>query len=440
MTESFITKFASTADCVQTSDNSRIVNSEPETLNNPGKYILSDNAGVLDENQLSEAEAEIKTASEITGYNIGVVITDDIGSDKSDSAAVRLADEYYDEFFGEGTDGVLFLINNDTLFDVISTSGRCIAIYTSPRLNEIFSITDADLSNEDYYGAIESFCGFSIIYAFNESDEQTAATGDKPGLTVEYTADGMCAALYDPDNVLGTDTQTLINLLKSTSENVGYSICAAIVSDIGDDKSDRGVELFADELYDYICGKYTDGVLLLINNDTKYDYLTTSGSCIDLYTSIRTDELFDIITPIISDGDYTDAVTSFCLRAKNFGKTEDPYAERYYDDRSKEDKLSNIIEVLIPSLFIAALVFIIIVQCIKSSYAFKPSKGAKNYIWRSSLKFTEKSDTFLHSYTTRVNVSSSSGGHSSRSGHSHGGGGHHRSGGGRSHGGGGRHR
>lgn len=444
-----VTEQVSTADCVQNPDFSLIGNSEQETLHKFSKYILSDNAGVLDENQISEAESFIQITSEIVGYNIGVVITDDIGSDKSDSAAVRLADKYYDVFFGEGTDGVLFLINNDTQFDVISTSGRCIAMYTSPRLNEIFSVTDAELSNGNYYDAIESFCGFSIIYATNESDEQKVVTGEKQGLTVEYTADSICAALYDPDNVFGEDTQTLINLLKATSEEVGYNICAAVVSDVGADKSDQGVELFADELYDYICGKYTDGILLLINNDTKYDYLTTSGICIDLYTSKRIDELFDIITPIISDGDYTDAITGFCLRAKNLGKTEDPYAERYYDDRyaeryyddrSGEDKLSYIIVSFISALIVAALVFIIIVQCVKSSYAFRPSKGAKNYIWRSSLKFTEKSDNFLHSYTTRVSVSTSSGGHRSGGGHSHGGGGHHRSGGGRSHGGGGRHR
>lgn len=431
----------STGTCIQTPAVSRIEDFEPGTLHTMNAYILSDNAGVLDNEQRAEAIDGIRAASEIAGYNIGVVITADVGSDKSDSAVVRLADEYYDGFFGEGTDGVLFLINNDTKYDVISTSGKCISLYTSSRLNEIFDVTDAKLSNGNYFEAIESFCGLTMVYATNDPNERDVSTGDRPGLTVEYTAGGTRAVLYDPDGVLDTQTESLVSLLSAASEDAGYNVCAAVVSDVGSDKSDRGVELFADVLYDRFCGKYTDGVLLLINNDTNYDYLTTSGSCIGLYTSRRIDSLFDAITPIISRGDYSEAITSFCSLVKNVGETEETYTERYYEhDYDNEIDPFDMIEAIMPVLIFSVIIFIVIVQCVKSAYTLKSNKGAKDYIWRSSLKFREKSDTFLHAYTTTTHVGSSSRGHRSGGGRSHGGGGHHRSGGGRSHGGGGRHR
>lgn len=429
----------STGDCVQTPAVSRVEDFATGTLSTLDTYILSDNAGVFDTARRLEVIDAIRAASEIAGYNIGVVITADVGSDKSDSAVVRLSDEYYDGFFGEGTDGVLFLINDDTKYDVISTSGRCIELYTSSRLNEIFDNTDAEISDGDYFGAIQSFCGFAMIYGTNDPTEHEISTGDRPGLIVEYNADDTCGVLYDPDGVLDHEKDSLSELLRAASEEVGYNVCAAVVSDVGSDKSDRGVELFADDLYDSFCGRYTDGILLLINNDTNYDYLTTSGSCIDLYTSWRIDDLFDEITPIISRGDHSEAITSFCVRVRNLGESEDPYTERYYKD-SDEVNLFDIVEAILPVIIFSVIIFFVIVRCVENNYTLKPNRGAKDYIWRSSLSFSEKSDKFLHAYTTTAHVGSSSKGHRSGGGHSHGGGGHHRSGGGRSHGGGGRHR
>lgn len=433
----------STGTCIETPAISRIEDFEAGTLHTLNTYILSDNAGVFDQDQRSEAMDSIQSASELAGFNVGVVITDDVGSDKSNKAVVRLADKYYDGFFGENTDGVLLLINNDTNYDVISTSGRCIQLYTSSRLNEVFDIIDVEISSGDFLGAVQSFCGYAAVYAANDPTEHEISTGDKLGLTVEYTKSGTRAVLYDPESLLVSQTESLMSLLSSASEEVGYNVCAAVVSDVGSDKSDRGVELFADDLYDRFCGKYTDGILLLINNDTNYDYLTTSGSCIELYTSRRIDGLFDVITPIISRGDYSGAITSFCTQVKNAEKTEETYTERYYEDDYSDDVIPfEAIEAIFPVLVFSVIIFIVIVQCVKNAYTLRPNKGAKDYIWRSSLKFSEKSDTFLHAYTTTTHVSSSkshrSGGH--HSGHSHGGGGHHRSGGGRSHGGGGRHR
>ena len=114
----------STGTCIETPAISRIEDFEAGTLHTLNTYILSDNAGVFDQDQRSEAMDSIQSASELAGFNVGVVITDNVGSDKSNKAVVRLADKYYDGFFGENTDGVLLLINNDTNYDVISTSGR----------------------------------------------------------------------------------------------------------------------------------------------------------------------------------------------------------------------------------------------------------------------------------------------------------------------------
>ncbi len=387
-------------------------------------YILNDKAGVLTEEQLTAALDTLGETSENVGYNIGVVITADIGSDKSDDAAERLADEYYDSFFGVGTDGVLFLVNDDTKADVISTSGRCIELYTSARLNEIFDMTDDALISGDYAGAVEVFCAYAKYMVGSEADTQVREN----------------AQLYDPDEVIDpADRDVLFKTMQETAEKLGYNIGAAIVSDIGSDKSDSAVEKYADDLYEEYFGAYTNGVLLLINNDTNYDYLSTSGSCIEVFTSGRIDELFDVITPIIIDKNYGAAITGLCSYCTNLGEPDDPYEERYYYDYD-EANLFDLFVGLVVAVFIAAITFAISVSVIKAPYKLTPKRGAGDYIWRSSLKFTERSDVFLHDYITRTRVSSSSGGSHSSGGHSHGGGSHHRSGGSSRHGGGGRHR
>lgn len=409
-----------TADCVQGGYAAYPIESEPL-----GMYSLTDKAGVLTDEQNVKALDILEDAVQSVNYNIGVVITDNIGEDKSDDVAERLADEYYDSYFGVGTDGVLFMINDDTKADVISTSGRCIELYTSARLNEIFDMTDTALMGGDYVGAVEVFCSYAK-YSMTESDSKVQEREN--------------FQLYDPDNVIdSTDRDALLSKMKKTADNLGYNIGAAIVSDVGSDKSDSAVEKYADELYEEYFGAYTDGILLLINNDTNYDYLSTSGSCIGHFSSSRIDGLFDAITPIIVDKDYYAAITGLCSYCDNLGTAESSYEERYYYDYDA-DYIFDIVFALLIAGVISAIAFAISVNVIKSSYALKPQRGAKDYIWRSSLKFSEKSDAFSHDYITRTHVGSSSSGGGHRSGgHSHGGGSHHRSGGSR-HGGGGRHR
>lgn len=388
-------------------------------------YTLSDNAGVLTNEQRSDALDILEDTVQSVEYNIGVVITDNIGDDKSDEAAERLADELYDTYFGAGTDGVLFMINDDTESDVISTSGRCIELYTSARLNEIFDMTDSALTNGDYVGAVDVFCSYAKY--ISESG------------TVTQIYDNV--QLYDPDNAIDSaDRDALFKKMKKTADKLGYNIGAAIVSDVGSDKSDRAVEKYADELYEEYFGAYTNGILLLINNDTNYDYLSTSGNCIVFFSSSTIDGLFDAITPLVVDKDYYAAITGLCSYCDNLGTADNPYEERYYYDYDSE-YLFDVVFMLLICAVISAITFAVSVNAIKSAYALKPQRGAKDYIWRSSLKFTEKSDVFVHDYITRTHVSSSSsgGGHHSSS-HSHGGGSHHRSSGSSRHGGGGRHR
>lgn len=397
-----------TADCVQDGYAAYPMESEPIGMCN-----LTDKARVLTDKQNAKVLDILEDTVQSVNYNIGVVITDDIGEDKSDDAAERLADEYYDSYFGVGTDGVLFMINDDTKADAISTSGRCIELYTSARLNEIFDMTDTALMGGDYVGAVEVFCSYAK-YSMTESDSEAQERE-----TIQ---------LYDPDNVIdSTDRDALLNKMKKTADNLGYNIGAAIVSNVGSDKSDRAVEKYADELYEEYFGAYTDGILLLINNDTNYDYLSTSGSCIGHFSSSRIDGLFDAITPIIVDKDYYAAITGLCSYCSNFGAPDNMYEERYYYDYDTDADISALIIFGFIILLAPIMTFIISVGFIKSAYALKPQRGAKDYIWRSSLKFSEKSDAFSHDYITRTHVGSSSSGGGHRSGgHSHGGGGRHR--------------
>ena len=75
---------------------------------------------------------------------------------------------------------------------------------------------------------------------------------------------------------------------------------------------------YADDRYDELCGINTDGILLLINNDTKYDWISTSGSCINYYSDERIQRIFDRIYDNIVAGDYYSACIGFVSKCEYY--------------------------------------------------------------------------------------------------------------------------
>lgn len=218
------------------------------------------------------------------------------------------------------------------------------------------------------------------------------------------------------------------------SQVSGFNIIIAITDDIGAPKTDAHTVEYADDLYDDYCGINTDGILLLINNDTKYDYISTSGACINYYSDYRIDMILDHIYGYIVDGSFADAACAFIDKIGYY--YDQGKANNQQEIFGTETDLDNFV-----STFVILGLFAINVGAVFFFNSLKKYKLEKTsatfYVNRNSLNFRQCTDEFKGNFTSRVYSPRSSGssgggsrGHSST---------HHSSGGGR-HGGGGRHR
>lgn len=219
------------------------------------------------------------------------------------------------------------------------------------------------------------------------------------------------------------------------AEKSGFNIIICVCDDIGEPKTDQHTVEYADDMYDELCGINTDGILLLINNDTEYDYISTSGACINYYSDYRIEMILDAVYDDIIAGDFASAAAEFL------------YTAEYYYDMGKANHQTDVMGAEVDTVDFAAGILmlgavglvvgiIIFFGNLKKYKLEKPS--AAFYVNRNTLSYKRFEDIFLGNFTNRIYSPRSSGG-------SGGGGGRgrsstHRSSGGGRHGGGGRHR
>ena len=268
--------------------------------------------------------------------------------------------------------------------------------------------------------------------------------------------------VYDIQGVLSEQSLSqAAEKVQETSRDIDMYVAVCIVGPETAFYSDSDVESYADDRYDELFnpqdGTDTDGVLLLINNSTNYDYLSTSGTGQLYYyngsSDDRTWQILENITPYLKDADYSGAIYRFCEDLKYYyekGMPDDSYSydnenDTYYYNQGGQlqsgEKLPWWFGVrwamMLPvSAIIGVITALIAVLCVKSSYKLKKSLSPMNYVSQQDTHFYVQEDVFLRKHISKTHISSDSGrsggggggGHShmSSGGHSHGGGGHHR--------------
>lgn len=269
--------------------------------------------------------------------------------------------------------------------------------------------------------------------------------------------------VYDVQGIL-TDAEldSADAMVKQISEDIDMYVAVYIYGPETEFSGDSDVIRTADDNYDQLFnpqyGEDTDGILLLINNSTKYDYITTSGTGqIYFYNGDednRTEEIWDAIWDHMLAGETYAAIEDFCLEIQRQYRSGPPANAYVYQHDTGEylymkgDKLVSADSLpfwfnfhLIPALPMGILIGIVVcavsMACIKNSYRLTKALSPTNYISHNETKFHISDDLFLRQYQSRTRISSSSSGGRSGGG---GGGRSHRSGGGHSHGGGGRRR
>lgn len=263
-----------------------------------------------------------------------------------------------------------------------------------------------------------AICFFGALPVFAESS----------GCYRESVSDDT-AALYDLDDSLTeNEEKALVPVLTDLVREMGFSVCVVISDNVGESKTDAQVIDYADLYLEEFCGINGDGILLLVNNDTKYDWISTSGRCINIFTDRKIDLIFDDFYGALKSGDYYNAVLGFCRSV-----------ERYSETDSFFESFGTFVGLAILTspwlLLFPIFITVAFVSNVKKRYDLRPQKGAGNYLLSDSVNFSgENKDTFIRSYVrveSSTSRSHSSGGHHSST---------HRSSSGGRHGGGGRRR
>lgn len=238
------------------------------------------------------------------------------------------------------------------------------------------------------------------------------------------SADPACKVYDLSDKLTDAEEKSLNEKISAQSEKLQFNIAVVITDDLGsvsegyltDYEKETVSQDFADNYYDELFGDYSDGILLLINDDLRWDMISTSGSLIEEYAPYI-DGFLDDVVPKHRSGNYYDAAEIFVERADlKVYKFADRFAPFL---------------IAIPIGLIASLIVCLIIA---RSYKTHKKYESKNYNAGNQLNFREKSDSFIREYTTKTKIESSSssgGSRGSGSGGYHGSSSHH--------GGGGRH-
>lgn len=203
-----------------------------------------------------------------------------------------------------------------------------------------------------------------------------------------------------------------------------YNLDLAVVTT--NDNNKLNAQEYAQDFYDYNDFR-TNGVLFLIDMDTREMYMTTTGTAIDMYNDYRIDEILDSAYYYISNGDYYDTASSFIDDVSNYASIGLPNDSSY----NYSDKV--IFADIFLKCFLIALIITIIVMVIlvMKNKMVRKATSSREYLVKETMQINHVSETFLGAFVSKVRRShdsgSSGGGGSSTSsgssGVSHGGGG-----------------
>lgn len=206
------------------------------------------------------------------------------------------------------------------------------------------------------------------------------------------------------------------------------------------DKNYTNAQNYADDFYDYNnfgIGNTYDGLLVLIDMDTREFYISTTGQAILIYNDYRINSILDDMTYDIQNGNYYAALSTSMTSISNFAAKGIPQenSDSYIDDNGDYIYIEHKEYPLLPFLIISIITStIILIIYINKNKLVKKAYEASSYIEKDKRAIKNLGDIFLTTHTSRIRINTdssssfSSGGSSST----------HRSSSGRSHGGGGR--
>lgn len=237
------------------------------------------------------------------------------------------------------------------------------------------------------------------------------------------------AKRYDEGNVFVSDKEgylsdsefdDIVDTAESLSDKTGYNVGIIITDDIGS----KSPVAFSDDAYMDVFKKDSDGFMILLNNDTYEDHISTSGNAILMYSDARLMNTLDSAGSYLKEEEFYSALKVMLTKLDSYYDAGVPaenegYTKDDIKDATGQDflgRLINIVHQLGISFVIFIVVSVVTFFIIKSSYRFKTAESARTYVNKSETFFREKQDIYIREYTTSHKISSDSSGGGSRGG------------------------
>ncbi len=237
--------------------------------------------------------------------------------------------------------------------------------------------------------------------------------------------------IYDFADLLSNyEENNLFSSIENFISDTNYDLAVTTISK----NNKNNAREYADDFYDYNNFGFNssrDGILILIDMDTREIYISTSGYAIKMYSDSRIDSIIDSGYNYLKSGNYYECLDRIINRmmsyynngfpSNNKNMLIDELGNPYYI--RKIPYLMIILISSISSLIVSLILYFKTISKIKK-------QNTVTYINPNSSNII-KSDQFISTHTTKIRrETSSSGGsgssfHSSSSGRSHGGGGRH---------------
>lgn len=214
-----------------------------------------------------------------------------------------------------------------------------------------------------------------------------------------------------------------------------YKMDLAVVTISSNVKS--SAEEYADDFYDYNnfgINSSRDGVLFLIDMDTRNIHMTTTGQAIKMYDDKRVDEALDLVYQHMTNKEYYLGTTKFINKIGNDMDSGVPSSNKnMVIDKEGNPHMIKRVNYLFITILSFVIATIVIVILIAKNKLVRKATTAEEYLVKDSIKINDDGTSLISSNTVKHKIehdsggSSSSGGssfHSGSSGSSHGGGSH----------------
>lgn len=231
--------------------------------------------------------------------------------------------------------------------------------------------------------------------------------------TLALPAGADTARITDDANLFSyAEEQQLQKKIDDIVQQYGIDVAIVTVNSIGY----RAPERYAADYYDnagYGVGYGRDGILFLISMRER-DYATvTHGQAIRIFTDYGLDQLHAHMQPLLSSGDYADAMERYLADAEKYLKDYRETGRAYdYGNPVQLESPWERLKGVAPIILLAGLgTGLIVAFSLKSQLkSVRRKQNAASYVVNGSFQLTRCQDIYLYTTTTRRKIETNNGG------------------------------